>query len=251
MVMVAAQRRGLLPCAAMWSSLSVVVPAFNEEDALPPTVERIVGFLRAEVEAWELLLVDDGSADRTGEIIDALAAEHAGVEAIHLDRNRGMGAALQAGYAAATAAWITMLPADGQIAPDALPAFFAAAEAERADLVTSIYRNRRYSPYRKVLSVGLRVLSATIVGTRARTEGTYMVRRDVLRALGARSDSFMLNLEIPIRAKRAGYRVSTIAIDVHDRVAGESKAATPGRIAHTLRELLALRVQLERERFGR
>jgi glycosyltransferase involved in cell wall biosynthesis len=235
----------------MWSSLTVVVPAYNEEDALPPTAERILDFLRAHVTAPELILVDDGSTDTTPQVIDQLAALHPEIRALHLDRNRGMGAALQRGYAEATADWITMLPADGQIDPSSLPAFFTAAREDAADLVTSIYQNRRYPPHRKILSVGLRALTAVIVGTRARTEGTYLVRRDVLERLGARSDSFMLNLEIPIRAKRAGYRVSTIAIDVHDRVAGESKAATPGRIAHTLRELINLRIRLERERRAR
>ncbi|MEZ4435160.1 MAG: glycosyltransferase family 2 protein [bacterium] len=234
----------------MWPALTVVVPAYNEEDALPPTAARILAFLRAEVADGELIIVDDGSSDGTPAVVDRLAAEHPEVTAIHLAKNSGMGAALQAGYAAATRDWITMLPADGQIDPSSLPAFFAAARDEGADLVTSVYKNRRYPPHRKILSVGLRLLTAAIVGTRARTEGTYMVRRDVLERLGARSDSFMLNLEIPIRARRGGYRVATIAIDVHDRVAGHSKAATPGRIAHTLRELVALRLRIERERRG-
>lgn len=235
----------------MWPSLTLVLPAFDEEDALPITVDRVRAFFAAHVGDPELIIVDDGSRDGTGALIDDMAARWPEVVALHLPENRGMGAALQKGYAAASKEWVTMLPADGQIDPGSLLAFFEAAERTGADLVTSIYRNRRYSPYRKLLSVGLRVLTAAIVGTRARTEGTYMVRRAVLADLGAKSDSFMLTLEIPIRAKRFGYRVETIAIDVHDRVAGHSKATSAGRIAATFRELVKLRFDLERERMRR
>ncbi len=235
----------------MWPSLTIVLPAFDEEDALPLTVARVRQFFADWVADPELIIVDDGSRDGTPAVVDRLAAEHAEVVGLHLDRNRGMGAALQKGYAAASKRWVTMLPSDGQIDPYSLPDFFACIERTGADLVTSVYRNREYDPYRKALSVGLRVLTAAIVGTRARTEGTYVVRRTVLHDLGARSDSFMLTLEIPIRAKRFGYRVETIAIDVHDRVAGVSKATSYKRIAATFRELVALRIELERERTRR
>ena len=235
----------------MWPSLTIVLPAFDEEDALPLTVARVRAFFAEHVADPELIIVDDGSRDGTPAVVDRLAAEHPEVVGLHLDRNRGMGAALQRGYAAASKQWVTMLPSDGQIDPYSLPDFFTRIRETGADLVTSIYRNREYDAYRKGLSVGLRVLTAAIVGTRARTEGTYVVRRSVLHDLGAKSDSFMLTLEIPIRAMRYGYRVETIAIDVHDRVAGQSKATNYKRIAATFRELVALRVELERERLQR
>lgn len=235
----------------MWSSLTIVLPAYDEEDALPLTVRRVLDFFAGHVADPELIIVDDGSTDGTPALVDRLAAEHDAVVGLHLDRNRGMGAALKAGYAAARKDWVTMLPSDGQIDPYSLPAFFDCLQRTGADLVTSVYRNRTYAPHRKILSVGLRALTTAIVGVRARTEGTYVVRAAVLRALDIRSDSFMLTLEIPIRALRGGYRVEVIAIDVHDRVAGHSKAASAGRIAATFRELVALRVAFERERWQR
>jgi hypothetical protein len=141
-----------------------------------------------------------------------------------------------------------MMPADGQIDAFEFLGFFAVAS--EADLVTSLYSNRLYSPVRNVLSFGLRILTAVIVGTRARTEGSYMVRRAVLQRLGAQSHSFLLNLEIPIRAKRAGFRVETVYMKVHERVAGSSKAVTLGRVGQTFRELFKLRLKMEKERFG-
>jgi glycosyltransferase involved in cell wall biosynthesis len=227
-------------------SLSIVVAAYNEVDALPRCVERTVDFARRHVTDGEILVVDDGSTDGTGALIDAMAAREPLVRAFHLPRNLGMGAALLRGFAEARRDWVTILPGDGQLdAFDLLELFDAATDA---DLVTTLYRNRRAPLVRRVLSIGLRALTALIVGTRARSEGAYLVRRDVLRELSPRSRSFMLNLEIPIRARRGGYRVKTVRMDVHDRIAGRSKAATPGRIARTFLDQLSLRVALERER---
>ena len=121
----------------------------------------------------------------------------------------------------------------------------------QADLITSLYGNREYSLLRKILSRELRFLTVLIVGTRARTEGTYLVRRDVLERLGARSHSFILNLEIPIRAKVQGYRVETVIMDIKERIAGESKAVGFKRILQTFADLFRIRVQMMRERFGK
>ncbi len=236
---------------SMPRSLSIVMAAFDEEDALPACVERTLAFLREHIPDRELLIVDDGSSDGTPALVDRLAAEHVEVVALHLERNSGMGAALLRGFAAARKEWVTIMPADGQIDAFELLDFFAAAERSGADLVTSLYRNRSYTPARWALSLGLRALTTVIVGTRARTEGIYMVRRAVLEQLGARSHSFLLNLEIPIRAKRGGFRVETIHMNVHDRTAGASKATSAARIQQTFMELFKLRVQMERERLDR
>lgn len=230
-------------------SLTIVMAAYNEEEALPACLARNLAFLREHVPDGELIVVNDGSRDGTAALIDAWAQVHPELRAVHLPQNRGMGGALRAGFAQARKDWVTIMPADGQIDPYDLLGFFEVAEG--ADLITSLYRNRQYNWRRKTLSLGLRALTASIVGTRARTEGIYLVRRAVLERLGARSDSFLLNLEIPIRAKRGGYRVQTVYMNVHERSAGESKATNYKRISQTFRELFALRVQLERERFER
>jgi len=233
----------------MERSLSIVMAAYNEEEALPACVARNLDFLRQHVPDGELIIVDDGSSDGTPALVDRLAAEHPEVTTLHLERNSGMGAALLRGFAAARKEWVTIMPADGQIDPFELLDFFAVADG--ADLVTSLYKNRRYTPARWALSLGLRALTVAIVGTRARTEGIYLVRRAVLERLGARSHSFLLNLEIPIRAKRGGYRVATVYMNVHERIAGHSKATSWKRVRQTFEELFRLRVTMERERLAR
>jgi glycosyltransferase involved in cell wall biosynthesis len=233
-------------------SLSIVMAAFDEEDALPACAARTLAYLEDRGAPGELIIVNDGSKDGTAAVIAALATAHPGrVIPVHRRENGGMGAALLDGFAVARHGWVTIMPADGQIDPFEIDAFFVAAEREQADLVTSLYGNRRYSPARWALSLGLRALTTAIVGTRARTEGIYLVRRAVLERLGASSKSFLLNLEIPIRAKRGGHRVATITMHVHDRIAGTSKATSFGRIRQTFVELFRLRLRMERERLAR
>jgi dolichol-phosphate mannosyltransferase len=233
----------------MWSSLSIVMAAYNEEEALPACVERTLSFLREHVTDGELIIVNDGSNDGTANVIDDLAAANPEISGRHLAQNSGMGAALLDGYNVATRDWVTMLPADGQLDAYDLLGFFPATDD--AVLVTSLYRNREYNLHRKVLSLGLRVLTTIIVGTRARTEGTYLVRRDILESLGANSKSFLLNLEIPIRAKRGGHPVATVYMNVHERIAGVSKATAARRIIQTFEELFRLRIRMEKERLRR
>jgi glycosyltransferase involved in cell wall biosynthesis len=233
-------------------SLSIVMAAFNEADALPACAARTIAYLEARVPAGELIIVNDGSRDGTREIIDQLVAAHPGrVRGVHRPSNGGMGAALLDGFALASRDWVTIMPADGQIDAFELDDFFTAAERSGADLVTSLYGNRRYSPARWALSLGLRALTAAVVGTRARTEGIYLVRRAVLAQLGASSHSFLLNLEIPIRARRGGFKVVTITMHVHERIAGASKATSLRRIRQTFEELFKLRLTMERERLAR
>jgi glycosyltransferase involved in cell wall biosynthesis len=230
-------------------SLSVVIAAYNEVASLPRCLTRAIEFLGDQVKDWEVIVVDDGSTDGTKELVDELARDHPSVTGLHLARNSGMGAALLAGYGMASKTWVTMLPGDGQIDPYEFPKLFKVADA--ADVVTSLYENRLENPFRRILSLGLRFLTVLIVGSRAGTEGTYLVRRDVLQELKPSSHSFLLNLEIPIRAKRLGYRVRTARIHVSPRMGGVSKAATLRRTAHTFVELFQLRFQMSSEKIGR
>src|SRR5687768_8540961 len=120
-------------------SLSIVMAAYNEEQALPACAARNLAFLREHIPGGELIIVDDGSRDGTPALVDALAASEPDVIGLHLEKNSGMGAALLRGFAAATRTWVTIMPADGQIDPYELLDFFAVAED--ADLITSLYRN--------------------------------------------------------------------------------------------------------------
>lgn len=228
-------------------SLSVVLAAYNEEDCIVAFCEQVQVFLEEHFHDWELIVVNDGSTDNTRSLVETFAFKKPRVKFAHLQKNSGMGAALKVGYRLATKDWVTMLPADGQIQPKEI--LKLTIHHEQTDLVTTLYQNREYTLFRKVVSLGLRFLTAFIVGTRARTEGNYLVKRSVLDSFDLRSDSFLLNLEIPIRAKKAGCRVKTVYILVSPRLGGVSKAVTGRRVFHTFYELFLLRLAMTKEKF--
>lgn len=100
-------------------ALSVVVPAYNEAAAIRPVLERLLP--EAAARDWEVLVVDDGSSDGTGALLDELAPAHAPtLRAIHHLRNRGYGAALKTGIRAARAPKVAMMDSDGQHTLDML-----------------------------------------------------------------------------------------------------------------------------------
>jgi dolichol-phosphate mannosyltransferase len=225
----------------------VIVFAFNEAENIAPVLGELCEWLRLHEPSAEVIFVDDGSTDATaGEAERALAPVPHRV--LRHARNRGIGAALKTGVGAARAPWVTFLPADGQIGPEAIGTLRAAAAAERADVVFSVYADRDDGATRKVLSFGVRALVRAIHGVTLRCEGPYLFRRTLFRPEQLPSDSFFLNFEFPIRVLVGHAPTTVVTIACRPRRAGHSKSAKLRTIAIVARELLAFRVRRALER---
>ena len=116
-------------------TLSVVIPALNEEDGIQEVMSRVLA-MRPAIQAagmdeLELIVVDDGSTDRTPQIVAATA----GVRLLRHERNGGYGAALKTGFAAAQGEWVGFLDADGTYPPEYFPALCREGLACNADIV--------------------------------------------------------------------------------------------------------------------
>ena len=229
--------------------LSIVVLAFNEE-------ANVAAFL-AETLAWidkrggndEIIVVDDGSSDDTRQRALAVAERDARVRVVSHERNLGMGAGMRSGIEAARGDMFTVLAADGQVAAEQLELLLP--ELERADIVTSIYRQRADRLYRLALSRGLRTFMRTLLGIDFQLEGIYLfpvevARRDIgLHAIG--SATFFFSFELIARALARGYRVRTVTIEARPRQHGSSKVANLSRIGRVAKEVVRLRLRLARE----
>ncbi|MGB0589871.1 MAG: glycosyltransferase family 2 protein [Myxococcota bacterium] len=221
--------------------LSIVIMAYNEEDNLPIQVERTVAFLEGHADPWQVVIVNDGSGDRTGEIADEYVASHPdNIVAVHHPENRGMGAAIRNGYDATRCDWVTQLPADCQVDPQVFTRFLP--HLATADLVLSVYRQRDDGWQRKVLSWGFQTFVRLVLGSRGDFTGTMMFRRSLLTSVGElHSESFFVNLEFPIRALKLGTAYALVEIEAQPRLHGQSKVANTGRIKTVIREALAMR----------
>ncbi|MFH1156701.1 MAG: glycosyltransferase family 2 protein [Pseudomonadota bacterium] len=203
--------------------LSVVVPFFNEEDCLVPVVRELLAVMNRDFpKSWELLLVDDGSSDRTPELLDGFSDQDPQIRAVHLMPNSGQSAAMEAGFSLARGRFIAVLDGDGQNDPADILLLLKAIEKTGVDMMCGIRRNRADSLVRKVSSrIANRIRSAilkdniTDVGCSIR-----VFRRQCLMKV-----PFFRNAHrfFPALMIRAGYTVDEMPVNHRPRIQGTSK----------------------------
>lgn len=220
--------------------LTVIVFAFDERDNVGPMLRELRAWLREHEPESEIVLVDDGSRDDTSEQARRALEGFPHVLLRH-ERNRGIGAALKTGVAAARGEWVTFLPADGQIEPDAIGTLRAASRD--ADVVLSVYDHRDDGLDRTILSAGVRALIWLVHGVRLKSDGPYLFRRRLFDPAQLPPDTFFLNFEFPIRALAAGLRVAGVTVRCRPRMSGQSKSTGMRRVLGVARDLLDLRAR--------
>jgi dolichol-phosphate mannosyltransferase len=208
----------------------MVVPTYNEAENLPWIVER----LRAAAPNVDVLVVDDGSPDGTGDLADKLALEDPQVTVLHRSTKAGLGAAYLHGFAVALDRGydvIGEMDADGSHQPEQLPRLLDALV--EADLVIG----SRWVPGgsvvnwplpRKALSVGGNVYARVALGIPVRdvTAGYRLFRRATLEAIDlgtVESSGYCFQTDLAWRTARAGMRITEVPIEFVERVRGESK----------------------------
>lgn len=226
----------------MSPTLSVIVLAYDEEENVGPVIAELRAWLDDHEPDAEIVVVDDGSTDATAERARRALAGSVGRVVRHA-ANRGMGAGLKTGVAAARGEWVTFLPADGQIAPEAIGVLRAAAEPGVL-AVFSVYDHRDDGAARRVLSLGVRALIQVVHGVRMRSDGPYLFRRSLFDPAQLEPDTFFLNFEFPIRVIGAGLPTRTVTIACRPRRAGASKTARPGRALGVARDLVRMRARV-------
>ncbi len=206
---------------AALTSISVVVPVYNERDSLRPLVAELLPVIRGLGRPVQVLFVDDGSTDGSREILSELAAAEAEVGAVFLRRNFGKGAALMAGFRHATGDAVVTMDADLQDDPAEIPAMLATLEAG-ADLVSG-WKADRHDPWTK------RAASKVFNGVTARVAGITLhdlncglkaYRAEVVRNLSLSGDLYRY---IPVMAAAEGFRVEELPVNHRPRQFGSSK----------------------------
>jgi len=191
--------------------LSVVMPLYNEGAHITTNVEQTLSALRT-LGPFEIILVNDGSSDNSGEEIARLAETHAGeVVSLHLPRS-GKGEALRRGTQAARGEFVVFLDADLDIPPEQILFFVAIQRVKKADAVIGSKMHPDstvdYPLIRRVYSLGYYVLVKALFGLRVRDTqtGLKLVRRDLLLKALEKTESrgFTLDLELLVRLAQLG-----------------------------------------------
>lgn len=223
-------------------SLSVVVFAYNEAENIKAVLDELGRWIDASARDVEIVFVDDGSTDNTLKVAQSALLSRS-YQIVRHEQNRGIGAALKTGVSAARAPWVTFIPADGQIEPEAIGALVRTADTDRADVVLSVYDHRNDGFDRKLLSYGVRSLIFLFHGVALRSDGPYLFRRSIFVPEELPPNSFFLNFEFPIRVLAAGLKVSTVTIRCRPRRSGVSKSTGLRKISRVAHDLIDLRVR--------
>jgi len=202
---------------------SVVIPVFNEQENLPELLERCLKACRSLGAPFEIILVDDGSRDRSPELLRAAADQNPGeIIAVLLNRNYGQHAAVMAGFAHAKGDVIISLDADLQNPPEEIPHLYRKMVSEDLDVVAGIRVPREDSALRKIPSWCVNRITQKVTGVKMHDYGC------MLRAYSARVVQAMLQCTeqstfIPVLANSFAKHTAEIEVRHAARVRGDSK----------------------------
>ncbi len=201
---------------------SLVVPCYNEQESIPFTLPALcTAFEKAGI-AFELIAVDNGSRDRTGEIIDGLAAKGLPVRKVTVEVNQGYGWGLLCGLREARAEWVGMIPCDGQVDSEDVVRLFEAVRYSDGKLIGKVRRRFRLDGWtRKCVSIAYNGIVFCLwpgLGSIDVNGSPKIVHRDVLRRLDLQSRRWFLDPELMIKAHYLGVRV--LEVNVFARMRG-------------------------------
>ena len=222
-------------------SLSVILPAFNEEANIRAVVEDAYRNMPKFAPIFEIIVVNDGSKDRTGEICNRLAEQFSDVRVVHHVRNRGYGAALKSGIEQARYDLIFFTDADGQFDLKEVAALLEQTNAY--DIVAGYRARRQDPPHRLLFAWGWNVLVRIVLGIRIRDiDCAFKVfRRDVFDRIQMQCVGAMVNTEIFAQAARFGMTVKEVQVNHFPRRHGKPTGGNVAVIRKAFRELIRIR----------
>ena len=185
--------------------IPVVIPLYNEEESLPELYAWIARVMKANALTYEVIFVNDGSTDRSWQVIEQLAEQHEQVKGIKFRRNYGKSPALFCGFEKAQGDVVITMDADLQDSPDEIPELYRMITVEGYDLVSG-YKKKRYDPLSKTLPTKLFNATARAVSGIKNLHdfncGLKAYRREVVKNIEVYGE---MHRYIPYLAKNAGF----------------------------------------------
>jgi glycosyltransferase involved in cell wall biosynthesis len=233
--------------AARLPSLSFFFPALNEEPNVGAVLDSALEILPRFTDAFEVIVIDDGSTDRTGEIADAAARRDSRIRVVHHGRRRGYGGAVRSGLLTATKEFVFFTDGDRQFDIADLARLIPAIETSDAAIG---YRLVRRDPFRRLVVAWvykwmIRILF--LVPFRDVDCAFKLFRRDIFTRVPldrVRSNGAFFSPELLITLRRAGIRMREVGVPHYPRAAEKPKGASPNVIVRAIRDLLRLRLRL-------
>lgn len=228
-------------------SLSIVLPAYNEEGNVESAVDEVSTVAQQMGIDYEIVLVNDGSSDHTGKVARELVGRIRNLRIVEHFPNRGYGGALKAGFEAASKDLIAFFPADKQF--DFREVKHLLRRINDAEIVCGYRANRRDNVVRKLNAFGWKMVVSLLFGHLGRDIdcGFKVFRRRVLSRVSIVSDGAMIDTELLAGARARGLRITEEPLTHLPRVAGEATGANPAVIIKAFRDLVRFRLRLSTE----
>src|SRR4030042_1836605 len=221
-------------------SISVFFPCYNEQENVGRTVEKALDVLEKLNADFEAIIVDDGSSDDTGRIVDEIAGRDGRVKVVHHEGNLGYGAALQSGFKAAIKELVFYTDGDGQFDIGEMPPLLALMEGY--DIVSCYRLNRQDSIIRKINGWCWTWLVCMMFGLKVRDIDCAfkLYKREIFDKIEMSSTGALIDAEILARAVRKGYRITQKGVHHYPRTAGAQSGANLRVILRAFKELFKL-----------
>ena len=221
-------------------SISVFFPCYNEEANVSDTVDKAVKVTEATGRDYEIIIVNDGSADATGRIADELAERYEHVKAVHHPTNLGYGAALQSGFRAASKKLVFYTDGDGQFDIGEMPGLLGLMRDY--DIVSCYRLDRKDSFMRKLNGWAWTRLVCLLFKLRLRDIDCAfkLYPRRLFDQISPQSEGALIDVEVLAKAKLKGYRIGQVPVHHYPRQIGEQTGANLRVIARAFWELFCL-----------
>lgn len=225
----------------MNKSVSIIIPAFNEEGNLEGAVKDVVVAVNsANIQDYEILIFNDCSADKTGAVADELAKKNKKIRVIHNPKNMGMGYNYRKGAELAKNEYVVMVPGDNEVEGKSIGNLFS--QVSEADLIISYTANPEIRPYlRQVISRTYTKLMNFLFGLNLRYyNGICLIRKDLLKQVEMTTFGFAYMAEILTKLIKAGRSFVEVPMLIRPRAYGEVSVFRLKSIIGVARAILSL-----------
>jgi len=229
-------------------TLSVFFPAYYDEKNIDKVVNKAVKVLEElKLKDYEVIIIEDGSPDRTGEVADELAKKYEKVRVIHHEKNMGYGATLKDGFLSAKLDYVFYSDGDNQFDLEDIKKFVALIPY--TEIVVGYRKKKQYSLYRKFTSLSYNYLLKLIFDINYWDIDCAfkLFKADLFKKIEIKSVDAFIDAEIMLKAKLLDYRTTEMGVEHLPRVDGISTGARPSVILRTIREIFEYRKEYKRQ----
>jgi len=221
-------------------NLSIFFPAYNEEDNITRTVENALSEVPLFAENFEIIIINDGSSDRTAEVAEKLSEKYENVRTVTHEENRGYGGALKTGLKEAQYEYIFFTDGDGQFNITEIEKLLPLAQ--KCDIAAG-YRIKRNDPFYRIINAkAYNLLVRILFGLKMRDIDCAfkIIRKEVIDSIPLKSESQFISAELLIKAKKKGFTIKQIGVNHFPRKHGSPTGNKPIVVIKSFGELFKL-----------